>query len=234
MARDPEGPPGLASAAGPTAGGREARGAVGRGIPAASAGAADGEPGDPLDAVAAAAATCRRCRLCETRTTVVFGDGPRRPRLMVIGEAPGAEEDASGHPFVGRSGDLLTKMLAAIGLARADVYIANVLKCRPPGNRSPAPDEAAACRSYLDAQIRSLDPELLLLLGTPATQAVLGTDRGITAMRGQRVETPDGRAALATYHPAYLLRNPAAKREAWLDLQRVASTLRLSVPPRSG
>jgi DNA polymerase len=152
---------------------------------------------------------------------------------VVIGEAPGADEDASGRPFVGKAGQLLTKMLAAIGLAREDVYIANVLKCRPPDNRPPAPDETSACRPYLLEQIRLLDPELLLLLGTPATRAVLGTDRGITALRGQLLRTPDGRAAVPTYHPAFLLRTPEAKREAWLDLQLVASTLGLSVPPRS-
>jgi len=151
----------------------------------------------------------------------------------VIGEAPGADEDASGHPFVGAAGQLLTKMLAAIGLAREDVYITNVLKCRPPGNRPPAPDETAACRPYLEEQIRLLDPELLLLLGPAATQAVLGTDRGVRALRGQLTTMADGRATLPTYHPADLLRTPESKREAWLDLQRVASTLGLSVPPRS-
>jgi len=191
------------------------------------------DPGDPLDAIASAAAVCRRCRLCETRTNVVFGEGPRRPRLVVIGEAPGADEDASGHPFVGAAGQLLTKMLAAIGLAREDVYITNVLKCRPPGNRPPAPDETAACRPYLEEQIRLLDPELLLLLGPAATQAVLGTDRGVRALRGQLTTMADGRATLPTYHPADLLRTPESKREAWLDLQRVALTLGLSVPPRS-
>lgn len=192
----------------------------------------DGAP-DPLADVAAAAAACRRCRLCETRTNVVFGEGPRRPRLLVIGEAPGADEDESGRPFVGPAGQLLTKMLAAIGLAREDVYIANVVKCRPPGNRVPAPDEMAACRPYLEEQVRLLDPELLLLLGAPATKTVLGTEHGITAMRGQVLRTPDGRPAVPTYHPAYLLRTPEAKREAWLDLQLVASTLGISVPPRS-
>ncbi|MBL9087119.1 MAG: uracil-DNA glycosylase [Planctomycetia bacterium] len=189
-------------------------------------------PDDPLDAVAAQAAACRRCRLCETRQSVVFGEGPRRPRLMVIGEAPGAEEDASGRPFIGAAGQLLTRMLLAIGLAREDVYIANVVKCRPPGNRDPGPDEVAACRPYLDEQIRLLDPELLLLLGAPALKTVLQTTRGITAMRGQVLRTPDGRPALPTFHPSYVLRYPEARRAVWDDLRLAAATLGLTVPPR--
>lgn len=149
---------------------------------------------------------------------------------MVIGEAPGADEDASGRPFVGKAGQLLTKMLAAIGLAREDVFIGNVLKCRPPGNRPPAPDEVAACRPFLEEQLRLLDPELILLLGNHATRAVLGTDRGISSLRGEIRMTPGGRRALPTYHPAYLLRSPEQKREAWLDLQLVAKTLGLAIP----
>jgi DNA polymerase len=194
------------------------------------------EESDPnaFERLREAALACRRCRLCETRSTVVFGEGSRRPRLLVIGEAPGADEDASGRPFVGKAGQLLTKMLAAIGLAREDVFIANVLKCRPPGNRPPAPDEVAACRPYLDEQIRLLDPELLLLLGNHATRAVLGTDRGITSLRGRITTTPAGRPALPTYHPSFLLRTPEAKRDSWLDLQLVAKTLGLAIPERAG
>jgi uracil-DNA glycosylase len=186
--------------------------------------------GDPFDRLRADAMACRRCRLCETRSTVVFGEGQRRPRLLVIGEAPGADEDASGRPFVGKAGQLLTRMLAAIGLAREDVYIANVLKCRPPGNRPPEPDEVAACRPLLEEQVRLLDPELLLLLGNHATKAVLGTDRGISSLRGQILRTPEGRPALPTFHPSYLLRSPERKREAWLDLKLAAKTLGLAVP----
>lgn len=221
----------------------EARGAAARHVAAPQGGgsgdarpagpAPDAAGGDALADLRAVASACRRCRLCETRTQVVFGEGPGRPRLMVIGEAPGADEDASGRPFVGAAGQLLTRMLGAIGLAREDVYIANVLKCRPPGNRPPGPDEMAACRPYLEEQIRRLDPELILLLGGPATKTVLATERGITAMRGQVLRTSDGRPAIPTFHPAYLLRTPEAKREAWLDLQLVAATLGLSVPPRS-
>lgn len=188
-------------------------------------------PANSYDTLREAALACRRCRLCETRTNVVFGEGSRKPRLMVIGEAPGADEDESGKPFVGKAGQLLTRMLAAIGLTRDDVYIGNVLKCRPPGNRPPQPDEVATCRPFLQEQVRLLAPELLLLLGNHATKAVLGTDRGITSLRGQILETPDGYRALPTFHPAYLLRNPAAKKEVWLDLQLAAKTLGLEIPP---
>ena len=187
---------------------------------------------DPLDRLREEALVCRRCKLCETRTQVVFGEGHRRPRLMIIGEAPGADEDASGRPFVGKAGQLLSRMLAAIGLAREDVYIGNVLKCRPPGNRPPAPEEVAACRPYVEEQIRLLQPELLLLLGNHAAQAVLQTDRGITSIRGELHQTPGGWPALPTFHPAYLLRNPAAKRDAWADLQLAARTLGLALARR--
>ncbi len=161
---------------------------------------------------------------------MVFGEGARRPRLVVVGEAPGADEDASGRPFVGKAGQLLTRMLLAIGLSREDVYICNVLKCRPPGNRPPAPEEVASCRPILVEQLRLLAPELLLLLGNHATRAVLGTDRGITSLRGRLQPSPEGYPTLPTFHPAYLLRNPDAKREVWLDLQLVARTLGLVLP----
>jgi DNA polymerase len=191
---------------------------------------ATGDEPDAFDALRREALGCRRCGLCGTRTTVVFGEGSRKPRLMVVGEAPGADEDASGRPFVGRAGQLLTRMLAAIGLAREDVYIANVLKCRPPDNRPPRPDEVASCRPYLVEQMRLLDPELVIVLGNHAAHAVLGTDRGISRIRGQVISSPEGRRVLPTFHPAYLLRNPDAKREAWLDLQAAARILGLSIP----
>lgn len=176
------------------------------------------------------AEACRRCGLCETRTTVVFGEGPRRPRLVVVGEAPGADEDACGRPFVGKSGQLLTRMLLAIGLRREDVYICNVLKCRPPGNRPPAPGESAACRPYLLDQLRLLAPELILVLGNPAARAVLQTDRPISAIRGQLATSPEGYLTLPTFHPSFLLRNPAARKDVWLDLQLAAKTLGLVLP----
>jgi len=198
---------------------------------AGEAGDADSSLGeDRFERLRVDALACHRCRLCETRSTVVFGEGSRRPRLMVIGEAPGADEDASGRPFVGKAGQLVTRMLAAIGLRREDVFIGNVLKCRPPGNRAPLPDEVAACRPFLDEQMRLIDPALILLLGNHAARAVLGTDRGISSLRGRIVATPSGRPALPTFHPAYLLRSPEHKREAWLDLQLVAKTLGLAVP----
>jgi uracil-DNA glycosylase len=187
---------------------------------------------DPFDALREEALVCRRCRLCETRQTVVFGEGPRRPRLMVVGEAPGQEEDATGRPFVGKAGQLLTKMLAAIGLRREDVYIANVLKCRPPGNRPPQPDEVAACRPYLLEQARLLEPDLVLVLGNHAAKALLQTDRGISSIRGRIVTSPEGLRCLPSFHPSYLLRTPEAKREAWLDLQLAAKTLGLPVVAR--
>ena len=194
--------------------------------------AAPGED-DEFALVARDAMGCRRCSLCETRRTVVFGEGSRTPRLMVVGEAPGADEDASGRPFVGRAGQLLTRMLAAIGLTREDVYIANVLKCRPPDNRPPRPDEVAACRPFLREQMRLLAPGLVLVLGNHAARAVLGVDGGISRIRGRITTSPEGVPVLPTYHPAYLLRTPEAKREAWLDLQLAAKTLGLPVPERA-
>ncbi|MDJ0975564.1 MAG: uracil-DNA glycosylase [Planctomycetota bacterium] len=176
---------------------------------------------------------CRRCKLCAERSQTVFGEGSSTPRLAVVGEAPGAEEDRTGRPFVGRAGQLLTKMLGAIGLAREDVFIMNVLKCRPPQNRNPRPDEVAACRPYLHEQLEILRPDLILALGSPAVRELLRTERGITSLRGRFAKTPDGWRVMPTYHPAYLLRNPAAKREAWHDLQRVAAELGLEIPPRN-
>jgi DNA polymerase len=176
---------------------------------------------------------CRRCPLAATRTHAVPGEGTSAPRLVVVGEAPGADEDASGRPFVGRAGQLLTRMLAAIGLSREQVFIGNVLKCRPPGNRPPLPAEVAACKPYLLEQLAALRPALVLALGNHAVRALLGTERGITSLRGRFARTPEGLRVMPTYHPSYLLRNPASKREAWEDLQKVAHDLGLvrSQPP---
>jgi DNA polymerase len=183
-----------------------------------------------LGRLAQEVASCRRCVLAGSRACTVFGEGSPRPRLVVVGEAPGAEEDRTGRPFVGRAGQLLTRMLEAIGLARAEVYICNLLKCRPPGNRNPRPDEVAACKPFLREQLRLLDAPLILALGSPATRELLQTRRGITSLRGRFSRTPDGRRVLPTYHPAYLLRNPVAKREAWADLKKVAHDLGLELP----
>jgi uracil-DNA glycosylase family 4 len=185
-----------------------------------------------LDRLCADVAGCRRCGLAATRTQTVFGEGSRRPRLVIVGEAPGADEDASGRPFVGRAGQLLTKMLAAIGLAREDVFICNLLKCRPPGNRNPRPDEVASCKPFLREQLRLLAAPLVLALGSPAARELLQTRRGITSLRGRFARTPDGQRVMPTFHPAYLLRNPAAKREVWHDLKLVAADLGLEIPPR--
>lgn len=173
-------------------------------------------------------AGCTRCRLCTGRTQTVFGAGSRTPRLVVVGEAPGAEEDRQGLPFVGPAGELLTRMLAAIGLSREhDVFVLNVLKCRPPDNRPPAPDEVAACKPYLREQLGLLGPPLLLALGNHACRALLATERGITSLRGRFTTTPEGWRVMPTFHPAYLLRNPNAKREVWEDLKLVAKDLGL-------
>jgi len=181
--------------------------------------AAAGEPDLDWEALRAAVAACTRCGLCETRTQTVFGVGHPQARWMFIGEAPGAEEDRQGEPFVGRAGQLLTSMLRAIGLGREDVYIANVLKCRPPGNRDPRPDEVASCRRYLERQIELVSPSIVIAVGRIAAQNLLGSDAALARLRG-RVHSldPGGRPLIATYHPAYLLRSPGEKRKAWQDL----------------
>jgi DNA polymerase len=163
---------------------------------------------------------CRRCKLCEGRSTIVFGSGNPRAELVVIGEGPGADEDAQGLPFVGRAGQLLTKMLASVDLAREEVYITNTVLCRPPGNRNPEADELAACRPFLDAKLGVIQPKVILALGSVATQALLRTKEPIGKLRGRL--HPFGSAVLVpTFHPAFLLRNPGAeyRRMAWDDLK---------------
>ncbi len=163
---------------------------------------------------------CTRCALHQTRTQAVFGVGNRQAQWMVIGEAPGADEDRQGEPFVGRAGQLLNSMLKAIGLAREEVYIANILKSRPPGNRDPLPEEAATCEPYLKRQIELIKPKIILALGRIAAQNLLKTDTKIGALRGKRHVYPGTEIPLVvTYHPAYLLRSPLEKRKAWDDLQ---------------
>jgi DNA polymerase len=169
-----------------------------------------------------AVAQCRLCGLCETRTQTVFGVGDTRARWMFVGEAPGAEEDARGEPFVGQAGKLLDAMLAAVGTGRqADVFIANVLKCRPPNNRNPEPDEVARCEPYLQRQIELVSPRVVVAMGRFAAQSLLRTDATIATLRGKvhRYGVGDRDVRLVvTYHPAYLLRNPADKSKAWADL----------------
>jgi DNA polymerase len=165
-------------------------------------------------------AACTRCSLHTTRTQTVFGVGSRQAQWLVVGEAPGAEEDARGEPFVGRAGQLLNAMLRAVGLAREEVYIANVLKCRPPGNRDPAAAEAAECLPYLEQQIALLRPKVMLAVGRIAAQNLLRTDSPLGRLRQQVHRFGHSQVPLiATYHPAYLLRTPADKRKAWDDLK---------------
>ena len=162
---------------------------------------------------------CTLCSLHKTRTQTVFGVGSEQADWMIIGEAPGAEEDRRGEPFVGRAGKLLDEMLRAVGLARDAVFIANTLKCRPPNNRDPAVDEAAPCRQYLYRQIALLKPKLILAVGRIAAQNLLGTDAPLGRLRGQKHYLNDGQLpVVVTYHPAYLLRSPTQKRKAWQDL----------------
>lgn len=171
------------------------------------------------DSLAAAVAGCTRCGLCNTRTRTVFGVGDRAARLMVVGEAPGADEDRQGEPFVGRAGQLLNAMLRAIGFAREQVYIANVLKCRPPRNRDPQAAEAAQCLPYLQRQLELVAPGVVLCVGRIAAQNLLGSDATLGSLRGRVHRLPGGQPVVVTYHPAYLLRTPADKRKAWDDLR---------------
>jgi DNA polymerase len=186
-----------------------------------------------LAALAAEVAACTRCPLlATTRTQTVFGTGSPTARLMFIGEAPGAEEDRTGVPFVGRAGALLTDMITkGMGLAREDVYIANVLKSRPPGNRDPLPEEVANCLPFLERQIEIIRPEFLCLLGRIAASTLLDTALSLGKLRG-RWHHYHGIPAVVTYHPAYLLRNPASKKEAWEDLQILMRAMGLTPPSR--
>lgn len=182
-------------------------------------------PAEALSRLSAEAAACDKCRLCEKRRAAVFGVGPVSPLVLVVGEGPGAEEDATGLPFVGPAGKLLDKMLASIGLGRdRNCYISNVVKCRPPQNRDPAPDEVAACMPYLEAQIALLSPAFILCLGRSAARALTGSEEGITRLRG-RWFAFGGIPLIATYHPSALLRDPSLKRPAWEDLKTLRDRL---------
>ena len=165
----------------------------------------------------ACVANCTRCELSASRTNTVFGVGNTEADWLIIGEAPGAEEDRRGEPFVGRAGQLLDQMLIAIGQSRENVFIANILKCRPPDNRDPKPDEAAACREYLDRQIELIRPKIILAVGKIAAQNLLDTDDPVGRMRGRQHDL-NGIPLVVTYHPAYLLRSPSQKHKSWSDL----------------
>ena len=171
---------------------------------------------------------CTRCKLHKTRHKIVFGDGNPKAKLVFVGEGPGHDEDMQGLPFVGRAGKLLTQMIEAMGLQRKDVYICNVVKCRPPENRQPEKDEVFSCSPFLMRQIDTIAPKVIVCLGSTAAQTILETNRGISQFRGQWLEFR-GRKLMATYHPAYLLRNPGAKSEVWKDLQKVMAELGLEV-----
>ncbi len=178
-----------------------------------------------LDGVREALGDCRRCLLHRTRHHLVFGEGSPQAELAFVGEAPGADEDAQGKPFVGSAGQLLTKIIGAMGLRREDVYICNILKCRPPGNRNPQPDEIAACEPFLIRQLRVIQPKVICALGTFAAHTLLKSEAPISVLRG-RFHSYDGIPLMPTYHPAYLLRNPGAKKQVWEDVQLVMQALR--------
>jgi uracil-DNA glycosylase family 4 len=183
---------------------------------------------DSLARVAGEVSTCAACTLHAGRIQAVPGEGPERARLMVIGEGPGQQEDEAGRPFVGRAGQLLTDMLRAIHLDRHEVFIANVVKCRPPDNRTPLPAEAEACAPFLARQIALVDPEVILVLGRTAAEVLLGPGIRISAVRGVWTALGD-RAVMPTYHPAYLLRDPRRKADTWADLKKVAERLGIQV-----
>ena len=168
---------------------------------------------------------CRRCPLCSLRTNLVFGEGNPRAEIVFVGEAPGGDEDREGRPFVGRAGQLLTKIINAMGLKREDVYICNILKCRPPGNRNPEPAEIAACEPFLIRQLQAVAPRVICALGAFAAKTLLNKgDVPITALRG-RFHAYEGIKVMPTFHPAYLLRNPAAKKPVWEDIQMIMKEL---------
>jgi len=183
-----------------------------------------------LAAIRADLGDCTRCKLHGLgRQQIVFGVGNPTADLMFVGEAPGADEDVQGIPFVGKAGQLLTKIIEAIGLTRSDVYIANVIKCRPPGNRNPEPDEVAECEPFLFRQIDAIRPKVIVALGKFAAQSLLRTSEPITRIRGREFPFRDA-VLLPTFHPAYLLRNPSAKREVWEDMKRVRALLSRARP----
>lgn len=167
---------------------------------------------------------CQRCALARGRTHIVFGAGNPHASLVFVGEAPGAEEDRQGLPFVGRAGQLLTKIIESIGIEREDVYICNVLKCRPPGNRNPEPEEVESCSPFLRRQIETIQPKIVCCMGTFAAQTVLGMKTPISRLRG-KFHKIDGIQYIATFHPAYLLRNPEKKREVWDDMKKIRAEL---------
>jgi uracil-DNA glycosylase family 4 len=177
-----------------------------------------------LESIRAEIGDCQRCKLAPKRTNIVFGSGNPNADLVFVGEAPGFDEDQQGLPFVGRAGQLLTKIIESINLKREDVYICNVLKCRPPDNRNPEPDEVAACNPFLKKQLATIRPKIVCCLGTFAAQTVLQTASPISKLRGKFFDM-DGIRVIATFHPAYLLRSPEKKREVWEDMKQIRAEL---------
>ena len=187
-----------------------------------------------LGAIAERIAACKKCGLHATRTNTVPGQGNPAPELMFIGEGPGADEDEQGLAFVGRAGQLLTKIIEAMGLTRDEVFIGNIVKCRPPGNRVPEPEEMETCIPYLKEQIAILQPKVIVCLGATAVKGLFGVEpEGITKIRG-RWRTYEGIDVMPTYHPAYLLRNPPAKKDVWEDMKTVLKRLGKRLPAKSG
>jgi uracil-DNA glycosylase family 4 len=180
---------------------------------------------ETLEDIAADLGDCRRCRLARERTCIVFGEGNPRAKLVFVGEGPGFEEDRQGKPFVGAAGQLLSRIIEAIKLTRSQVYICNIIKCRPPGNRNPEPDEINTCSPFLERQIAAIQPDFICALGTFAAQTLLKTATPISRLRG-RFHQYQGLKVLPTYHPAYLLRNPAKKRDVWEDMKMLMKEYR--------
>jgi DNA polymerase len=185
---------------------------------------ASGFPEESLEAIRADLNECRRCKLAPSRKNIVFGSGNPKAELMFVGEAPGADEDEQGLPFVGRAGQLLTKIIESIGISRSDVYICNIVKCRPPGNRNPEPDEIRACEEFVFRQIAAIKPRVICALGAFGAQTLLRTTEPIGRLRG-RLYDYRGSKLVATFHPAYLLRNPMEKRRVWEDMQAIRKYL---------
>ncbi len=179
---------------------------------------------DDLEEIRRDLGDCRRCKLCAERTNIVFGTGNPAAKLVFVGEGPGYDEDQKGEPFVGKAGQLLTKIIEAMNLARDKVYICNIIKCRPPGNRNPAPDEIKACFPFLERQLDAIRPAFICALGTFAAQTLLDADEPISKMRG-RLYDYRGMKVMPTFHPAYLLRNPEKKRDVWEDMKKLISLI---------
>jgi DNA polymerase len=194
---------------------------------------AAGNGAETLAAIRDDLGDCHRCKLASGRKNIVFGAGDSRSRLVFVGEGPGHDEDVQGQPFVGAAGRLLTKIIQAIGLSRQSVYICNIIKCRPPGNRNPQPDEIAACSPFLKRQLATIAPEFICALGSFAAQTLLQTATPISRLRGRFYDL-NGARLLPTYHPAYLLRNPEKKRAVWEDMQLLMTAMGLPLPGRQG